>query len=159
MGSKIVDLGNAVHRVQTLQASGKKVAFTNGCFDILHSGHIHYLTAARQEGDILVVALNSDTSVRAIKGPLRPIIQASQRAEVLAGLACVDFVVTFDDPDPLRVIQRIKPDVLVKGADWPEDAIVGAEFIRANGGRVVRVPVVYGISTSDIIQRILERYR
>jgi len=159
MRFKIVETGDLVTKVDALHASGKKAAFTNGCFDILHCGHIRYLNAARREGDILIVALNSDASVQTIKGPLRPIIHQAQRAEVLAGLGCVDYVTIFDEPDPLRLIQRIKPDVVVKGDDWAEDEIIGADIVKANDGRVVRVPVVSDISTSDIIQRIIERYR
>jgi len=159
MEKKIVAPGNLASKVKKLRGSGKRIVFTNGCFDILHCGHIRYLQAARQTGDVLIVALNSDRSVQTIKGPLRPIIQETQRAEVLASLGCVDVVILFDDPDPLALIQSIKPDVLVKGKDWAEDEIVGADVVKANGGRVVRVPVVADISTSEIIRRIIERCR
>jgi D-glycero-beta-D-manno-heptose 1-phosphate adenylyltransferase len=142
-----------------LRAGGQVVVFTNGCFDLLHAGHVRYLEAARREGDILVVGLNSDRSVRDIKGDLRPILPESERAEVLAGLAAVDYVVLFDEPDPLRLITALAPDVLVKGGDWPVDAIIGAGQVRSRGGRVVRIPVVEGASTSAIIAHILERYR
>jgi rfaE bifunctional protein nucleotidyltransferase chain/domain len=142
-----------------LQAGGKVVVFTNGCFDLLHAGHVRYLAAARQEGDVLVVGLNSDRSVRDIKGDMRPILNESERAEVLAGLAAVNYVVLFDEADPLRLITALAPDVLVKGGDWPEEAIIGAPLVRNRGGRVVRIPVVEGASTSAIIARILERYR
>jgi rfaE bifunctional protein nucleotidyltransferase chain/domain len=145
--------------LRDLQAGGKVVVFTNGCFDLLHAGHVRYLAAARQEGDVLVVGLNSDRSVRDIKGDMRPILNESERAEVLAGLAAVNYVVLFDEADPLRLITALAPDVLVKGGDWPAEAIVGAPLVRNRGGRVVRIPVVEGASTSAIIARILERYR
>jgi D-glycero-beta-D-manno-heptose 1-phosphate adenylyltransferase len=135
----------------------KRVVFTNGCFDIMHAGHVQYLRAARDQGDLLVVGLNSDRSVRTIKGASRPIVEQAMRAQVLAALACVDYITFFDDPDPLRLILALKPEVLVKGADWAEDRIVGAREVRDAGGDVVRVPLVPGISTSEIIRRILEK--
>jgi D-beta-D-heptose 7-phosphate kinase/D-beta-D-heptose 1-phosphate adenosyltransferase len=140
-----------------LRASGKKIVFTNGCFDILHQGHVRYLSLARSHGNILVVGLNSDESVKRIKGDDRPIVEQSQRAEVLAALWFVDYVTFFDEADPLILIKRLRPDVLVKGEDWPLDKIIGADFVRKIGGRVVRVPVVPNISTSIIIERIKER--
>ena len=152
---EIIELKTVLSR---LRKAGRQIVFTNGCFDILHAGHVRYLTAARQEGDRLVVGLNSDPSVRRIKGPERPLVPQQQRAEVLAGLRCVDYIVIFDEPDPLRVIQTLRPDVLVKGDDWPDDQIIGADVVKSGGGRVVRVPVVEGISTSRIIERIVERY-
>jgi len=157
--SKIVKVNDLVQKVRTLQSSGEKVVFTNGCFDILHVGHVRYLAAAKSEGEILVVGLNSDESIRSIKGDKRPIIGQDQRAEILASLGCVDYVTLFNEPDPLRLIQAIKPDVLVKGGDWPEEKIIGADFVKANGGRVVRVPVVPDISVSEIVQRIATRYQ
>ena len=157
--SKIVKINDLVQKVRTLQSSGESVVFTNGCFDILHVGHVRYLAAARSEGEILVVGLNSDESIRSIKGDKRPIIGQDQRAEILASLGCVDYVTLFNEPDPLRLIQAIKPDVLVKGDDWPEEKIIGADFVKANGGRVVRVPVVPDISVSEIVQRIATRYQ
>jgi D-beta-D-heptose 7-phosphate kinase/D-beta-D-heptose 1-phosphate adenosyltransferase len=134
------------------------VVFTNGCFDLLHVGHVRYLTAARDLGACLVVGLNSDASVRRIKGPLRPIIGQEQRAEVLAGLACVDYVTIFDEPDPLALIRALGPDILVKGADWPLGEIIGAEEVMARGGRVERISIVPGASTTEIIERIASRY-
>ena len=133
-----------------------QVVFTNGCFDLMHAGHVGYLTAARQQGDLLVIGLNSDRSVRAIKGVTRPIVAQDMRAKVLEALACVDYVTIFDEPDPLQLILAIQPDVLVKGADWEEDQIIGAPEVKSAGGRVVRVPLLPGISTSEIIRRILE---
>lgn len=144
--------GEASH----LKEAGKRIVFTNGCFDILHAGHVRYLAAARTEGDILVVGLNSDESVRLIKGEKRPVVPQMQRAEVLSGLSCVDYVVFFDEPDPLNLIKNVRPDILVKGGDWSEEDIIGADFVKATGGSVVRVSVVPGISTSSIIKRILE---
>jgi D-beta-D-heptose 7-phosphate kinase/D-beta-D-heptose 1-phosphate adenosyltransferase len=157
--SKIKSCGELATLLRGLRAGGKVVVFTNGCFDLLHAGHVRYLAAARQEGDLLVVGLNSDRSVRDIKGDTRPILPEPERAEVLAGLAAVDYVVLFDEADPLRLITALAPDVLVKGGDWPEEAIIGAQVVRDRGGRVVRIPVVEGTSTSAIIARILERYR
>ena len=141
-----------------VRASGKKIVFTNGCFDILHLGHVRYLSLAGSHGDILVVGLNSDESVRRIKGPHRPIVEQDQRAEVLAALWFVDYVTHFDEADPLMLIKRLRPDILVKGDDWPLDRIIGADFVQKIGGRVVRVPVVPNISTSIIIERIKERF-
>ena len=157
--SKIKPCSELAPTLRSLRAGGQVVVFTNGCFDLLHAGHVRYLAAARREGDILVVGLNSDRSVRDIKGDRRPILRELERAEVLAGLAAVDYVVLFDEPDPLRLIAALAPDVLVKGGDWPEEAIIGAQVVRDRGGRVVRIPVLEGASTSAIIARILERYR
>lgn len=141
-----------------LKNAGKHIVFTNGCFDILHAGHVRYLAAARAEGDVLVVGLNSDKSVKLIKDEKRPIVTQTQRAEVLSALSSVDFITLFDDPDPLKLIQDVRPDVLVKGGDWDEKDIIGAGFVRANGGKVVRISVVPEISTSIIIRRIVELY-
>ncbi len=158
MQTKLHALRDLKATLDRLRKANQRIVFTNGCFDILHAGHVRYLAAARREGDLLVVGLNSDQSARSIKGPKRPIVSQRQRAEVLAGLWCVDFIVIFDEPDPLLVIQTLRPDVLVKGGDWPEDRIIGADVVKSGGGRVVRVPVVAGISTTGIIERIIERY-
>lgn len=158
MISKIVEVKELINRIAPLRRSGKQVVFTNGCFDIMHAGHVRYLAAARSEGEILIVGINSDKSVKSIKGKNRPIVYQDQRAEVLAGLWCVDYIVFFDEPDPLRLIQAIKPDVLVKGEDWDEDKIIGADSVTADGGKVVRVTVVPDISTSMIIKRIISVY-
>jgi len=139
-----------------LKNAGKRIVFTNGCFDILHAGHVRYLADARAEGDVLMVGLNSDNSVRLIKGEKRPVVPQMQRAEVLSGLSSVDYVVLFDEPDPLNLIKEVAPDILVKGGDWAEEDIVGADFVKATGGRVVRISMAPGISTSLIIKRILE---
>ena len=159
MSPKIVELKALVQIVNNAQMSGRCIVFTNGCFDIIHVGHLRYLTAARSEGDMLVVGLNSDASVRSIKPENRPIVPQEQRAEVLAGLACVDYVILFDEPDPLHLIMELKPNVLVKGADWKEAEIIGADVVKAYGGKVVRVALVPDISTSQIIRRIVKRYQ
>jgi len=159
MLSKILELQDLIKVVHDLRKLGKKIVFTNGCFDILHVGHVRYLAAARSEGDVLVLGLNSDESVRSIKPENRPIVNQDQRAEVLAGLECVDYITVFNEPDPLKVITELKPDVLVKGADWIEKEIIGADIVKANGGKVVRVSVVPEVSTSRIIQRIVKSYQ
>ena len=158
MRNKILDPQTLQEKLQALRRKGRRVVFTNGCFDILHVGHLRYLAAARQEGDLLVVGLNSDRSVIAIKGPRRPIVPEGQRAEILAGLSCIDFITLFDEPDPFNLIRLIRPDVLVKGDDWPEDKIIGADIVKADGGKVVRVPLVKGNSTTAIIEKILSNY-
>jgi D-beta-D-heptose 7-phosphate kinase/D-beta-D-heptose 1-phosphate adenosyltransferase len=137
-----------------LRRAGKTVVFTNGVFDLLHPGHVRYLQHARSLGDALIVGLNSDRSVRANKGPTRPITPEAERAEILAALACVDAVAIFDAETPAEIIKRIQPDVLVKGADWAADAIVGRDTVEARGGKVVRVNIEPGWSTTGIIQKI-----
>ena len=158
MRSKILKLSDLVKVLESLREAGKRIVFTNGCFDILHAGHVRYLTAARSKGDALILGLNSDVSVKSIKPENRPIVSQDQRAEVLAGLACVDYITIFDEPDPLALIQTIKPDVLIKGADWKETEIIGSDVVKLYGGKVIRIEVVPGISTSRIIQRILKLY-
>ena len=155
MDEKITSLDELRERVQVLKRAGKRIVFTNGCFDFLHIGHVRYLKAAKAHGDVLVVALNSDSSVGQIKGPSRPVVPENERAEVMAALACVDFVTVFDEPDPLMTIRSIMPHVLVKGADWAEGAIVGRDVVEGAGGQVVRIPITEGISTSGIIEKIL----
>lgn len=140
--------------VQGARAAGKRIVFTNGVFDILHPGHLRYLQAARAHGDVLIVGLNSDASVRRNKGPERPINPEEERAEVLEALACVDAVSIFDDDTPADIIRRVQPDILVKGADWPADQIVGRDTVEARGGRVILEPVEQGYSTSAIIDRV-----
>ncbi|MBU1340439.1 MAG: D-glycero-beta-D-manno-heptose 1-phosphate adenylyltransferase [Proteobacteria bacterium] len=136
----------------------KTIVFTNGCFDILHAGHVKYLTHAAGLGDILILGLNSDRSVKCIKGEKRPVIGQDHRALVLAALECIDHVVVFDEPDPKLLIEAVCPDVLVKGADWPEDQIIGGDFVKQNKGRIERVLLEPDISTTKIIQRIGELY-
>ncbi|RPH63908.1 MAG: D-glycero-beta-D-manno-heptose 1-phosphate adenylyltransferase [Acidobacteria bacterium] len=140
--------------VGQLRQDSKRVVFTNGVFDILHPGHVRYLQDARGYGDALIVAINSDRSVRTVKGEGRPIVPEAERAEVVAALAAVDAVVVFDQDTPHQIISFLQPDVLVKGADWPSDRIVGRDIVEARGGRVVRVPVAEGYSTSAIIGKI-----
>jgi D-glycero-beta-D-manno-heptose 1-phosphate adenylyltransferase len=143
--------------VERLRAEGRTIVFTNGVFDLLHPGHVRYLAEARACGDALVVGMNSDASVRAIKGPDRPLVPQAERAEVLAALACVDAVCIFDELTPKEIIDELQPDVLVKGADWAADEIVGSDAVRARGGRVVRVAVAKGYSTTAILERIRRR--
>ncbi len=139
-----------------LRAGGGRVVFTNGCFDLLHPGHVRYLAAARALGDALVVGLNDDASVRRLKGAGRPVLRATERAEVLAGLAAVDHVIVFAEDTPRVLIAALAPDVLVKGADWAVDEIVGREEVERAGGRVARIDLVPAVSTTDIIRRIRE---
>lgn len=153
---KVKSLTGVVRAVRKAQAAGQRVVFTNGCFDLLHRGHIRYLEQARSLGDLLVVALNSDASVRRLKGKTRPVVPEAERAEVLAALAAVDLVMIFDELDPARVIRAVRPDVLVKGGDWPVDRIVGADFVQSAGGTVRSLPYVEGMSTSALIRRITE---
>ncbi len=140
--------------VAKAQASGKKVVFTNGCFDILHPGHLHVLREAKALGDLLIVAVNTDGSVKRIKGPSRPVVTEAARAELIAALEMVDYVTLFDEPDPCGVIMAIHPDVLVKGGDWGRSEVVGADIVERNGGRVAVIPYLKGFSTTDIIERI-----
>lgn len=153
--NKIIEFEDIVSKIESLKKKGQKIVFTNGCFDILHAGHARYLAASKAEGDILIVGLNSDSSVKLIKGNKRPIICQEQRAEVLAALSSVDYVIIFHELDPFELICKIKPDVLVKGADWEEKDIIGADIVKKNGGKIVRVDIIQQISTSDIIQKIL----
>ena len=139
---------------ERLRRDGKRIAFTNGVFDLLHPGHVRYLQHARTLGDALIVGVNSDRSVRANKGPSRPITPEAERAELLAALACVDAVAIFDEDTPADIIKRIQPDILVKGADWAADAIVGRDTVEARGGKVVRVDIEPGWSTSAIIDKV-----
>jgi D-beta-D-heptose 7-phosphate kinase/D-beta-D-heptose 1-phosphate adenosyltransferase len=152
---KILTLERAYEVVADLKRRGKRVVFTNGCFDLLHPGHTRYLVEARKLGDVLIVAMNSDRSVRALKGSERAIQPEAERAEILAALKAVDYVTIFDDLTPQAVIARMLPQVLVKGGDWRPDAIVGREEVEAAGGRVVSIPVVEGYSTSSIIEAAL----
>ena len=147
-------LDEATALVRRLRAAAKSLVFTNGVFDLLHPGHVRYLQQARALGDALIVGVNSDRSARSNKGRSRPIIPAVERAEVLEALACVDGVVVFDEDTPQALIAELEPDVLVKGADWAENAIVGRDLVEARGGRVVRIAVEPGYSTSSLIQRI-----
>ncbi|HEV2197026.1 MAG TPA: D-glycero-beta-D-manno-heptose 1-phosphate adenylyltransferase [Candidatus Acidoferrum sp.] len=156
MHSKALTLEEAILRFGREERNGRKVVFTNGCFDLLHPGHIRGFEQARQLGDALIVGLNSDSSVRQLKGPARPVIPEQERAEILSALEAVDAVVIFNEPTPREVIARLLPDVLVKGGDWPGDQIVGREEVEAAGGRVVSIPLVPGYSTTTILRKIRE---
>ena len=151
---KVLDRTTLKDKVDSLRRAGSRVVFTNGCFDLIHIGHVRYLQEARELGDCLVVAVNSDSSVKQIKEPGRPIIPEGQRAEVVAALGCVDWVTIFDEPDPLDLIRLLEPDVLVKGTDWSEEEIIGAPEVREAGGEVLRIKLEPGISTSALIERI-----
>ncbi len=150
----VLSLADAPRWVEGQREAGHAVVFTNGVFDLVHPGHVTYLAAARAEGDVLIVAVNSDRSVHANKGPSRPILPEQERAELLAALEVVDAVVIFDDETPAAIVAALQPDVLVKGADWAHDAIVGRDTVEARGGRVVRIDVVPGYSTSRIVARM-----
>jgi D-beta-D-heptose 7-phosphate kinase/D-beta-D-heptose 1-phosphate adenosyltransferase len=152
--TKILDLQDLISKREALRREGRTVVFTNGCFDLLHLGHVRYLAQARSFGDALVVALNSDRSVRTLKGEGRPILNERERAEVLAALQAVDYVVIFDEGTPRELIAKLLPDVLVKGGDWPLDEIVGRVEVEAAGGKVLSLPYVEGSSTTDIIKKI-----
>ena len=149
-----VTLSDGVATVAELRAAGKTIVFTNGVFDLLHVGHLRYLQQARAIGDALIVGLNSDRSVRTNKGEGRPITPEAERAEILEALSCVDGVVVFDEDTPQAIIAALQPDVLVKGADWAADAIVGRDIVEARGGRVVRVPIEGGHSTTALVEKI-----
>jgi D-beta-D-heptose 7-phosphate kinase/D-beta-D-heptose 1-phosphate adenosyltransferase len=147
-------LAGAVELAQQAHVDGRRVVFTNGVFDLIHPGHVRYLQQARALGDLLIVGINSDRSVRQNKGPDRPITPEDERAEILCALGCVDAVTVFDEETPFEIIHAIQPDVLVKGADWAHDAIVGRDIVEGRGGHVVRIPVEQGYSTSAIVARI-----
>lgn len=154
MDSKIKSSANLSKILAKLRSKGKRIVFTNGCFDIIHLGHIKYLSKAKKLGDVLVVGLNSDSSVRAIKGRSRPINNERDRAKVLASLNFIDYVTVFNESTPERLIKKLRPDVLVKGADWKARDIVGKKFVKSYGGKVARVPFVRGYSTTSIINRV-----
>lgn len=154
MNGKFLSIEEAVSCFGKGARGSRKVVFTNGCFDLLHPGHIHTLEAARALGDVLIIGINSDRSVHDVKGPERPVIPERERAEILAALKSVDAVLIFDEPTPREVIARLLPDVLVKGGDWAEDQIIGREEVEAAGGQVVSVPVLPGYSTTEILQKV-----
>jgi rfaE bifunctional protein nucleotidyltransferase chain/domain len=154
MSGQILSMDALCRERERLQQAGKKLVFTNGCFDILHVGHVRYLNAARKLGDALVVAINSDKSVRELKGPSRPVVGETERAEMLAGLRSVDYVTIFDDVSPRTLVASLLPDILVKGGDYELDEIHGREEVEAAGGRVIALPFVEGASTTGIIEKI-----
>lgn len=140
--------------VAAAQAKGQVVVFTNGCFDLLHRGHVHLLREAKTLGDLLIVAINSDTSVKAIKGPARPILPEADRLELVAAMEMVDYVVLFKEPDPYNTIAALRPKVLVKGGDWTSEEIVGSDIVRGDGGKIVVLPYLKGFSTTEIIEKV-----
>lgn len=156
MRTKIKTIQELRPLLEILRASGNTIVFTNGCFDLIHTGHTRYLTKAKSFGDILIVAVNSDVSVRAIKGKKRPLTMEADRMETLAALESVDYVVLFSEPDPARIIAELRPDVLVKGGDWPIEKIIGRDTVEAGGGKVVSVGYIEGASTTGIIEKIIQ---
>lgn len=156
--NKIVPKETLKEQLNGLRQAGETIVFTNGCFDILHVGHVRYLREAKKLGDILVLALNSDVSVRAIKGEKRPLVPEDERADIMAALESIDYVILFDDPTPQRLIEYLQPDILVKGGDWTEAAIAGADFVKASGGRVITIPLTEGRSTTNIVEKIRQIY-
>jgi rfaE bifunctional protein nucleotidyltransferase chain/domain len=158
MRAKWVDLDTAAARAAAVRQAGGRVVVTNGCFDLLHVGHVRYLQAARALGDLLVVGVNSDASVRALKGPARPLVPAAERAEIVAALAAVDLVVVFDAPTAEPLVARLRPEVYVKGDDYTEATLPEARLVRAAGGEVVLLPTQSGLSTSALVARILARH-
>jgi len=158
MKQKIKTRKELLRIIKDLKAKGKRIVFTNGCFDLLHIGHVRYLEKARGLGDILVVGVNSDSSVQKIKGSRRPLLPEEERTEILSGLGCVDYLTIFNEIDPLKLITSLHPDVLVKGGDWTKEEIVGREVVERLGGKVVIIPFVQGASTSNLIETILKRY-
>jgi D-beta-D-heptose 7-phosphate kinase/D-beta-D-heptose 1-phosphate adenosyltransferase len=158
MHNKIKTIQELRPLLDILRAAGRKIVFTNGCFDLIHTGHTRYLAKAKSFGDLLIVAVNSDASVRGLKGDKRPINTEEERMETLAALESVDYVVLFNEPDPHRIIAALQPDVLVKGGDWPIEQIIGRDIVEARGGRVVSVGYIEGASTTGIIEKILQKY-
>ena len=153
MGQFVGDLDGFLPELQRMR-QGCKLVFTNGCFDILHVGHLRYLQEAKSQGDLLFIGLNSDSSVRQLKGETRPIVPEDERGEMLAGLGCVDFVALFSQETPLELIQKVQPDILVKGGDWKPEQIVGSEFVLSKGGEVRSLQFVEGRSTTNIVEKI-----
>jgi len=157
--NKVIRLPILKRRLAALRRQGKRIVFTNGCFDLIHPGHVRYLRAAKRLGDVLVVGLNSDASVRRLKGPTRPLVPQRDRCEVMAALEMVDFVTVFGEDTPYNLIKRVQPDVLVKGGDWQPDQIVGADIVRARGGRVRSLRFATGYSTTALVRRIAAQTR
>jgi D-beta-D-heptose 7-phosphate kinase/D-beta-D-heptose 1-phosphate adenosyltransferase len=158
MREKIKEREDLRRIVEDLKSKGKRIVFTNGCFDLLHIGHVRYLEQARSLGDILVVGVNGDRSVRELKGPHRPILPVEERAEILSGLSCVNYITVFDEATPLELISSLQPHVIVKGGDWTRESTVGREVVERSGGEVVILPFVEGSSTSNLIETILKRF-
>jgi len=157
-GTKIIQLCSLIRKVRALKQKGKRIVFTNGCFDILHFGHVKYLQDAKAKGDYLIVAVNSDSSIKKIKAKNRPVIGQGDRLKTIAALASVDFVVLFNEDNPLKLIKALKPDLLIKGADWGKERIMGADFVESYGGKVATVNLVKGRSTSALIKKIAKDF-
>jgi D-beta-D-heptose 7-phosphate kinase/D-beta-D-heptose 1-phosphate adenosyltransferase len=155
VSGKLKNLDELTQLAAQARRNGKSVVFTNGCFDILHRGHVHVLRQAKAAGDLLIVALNSDRSVQEIKGANRPVLPETDRVELIGAMEMVDYVIVFDEPDPYKLIAAIKPDILAKGGDWSAEKIIGADVVEQAGGRVVVIPYLKGFSSSEIIERIL----
>ncbi len=158
MKEKIKERKELLRIVKNLKTKGKRIVFTNGCFDLLHLGHVRYLEEAKALGDVLVVGVNSDSSVRKLKGAKRPILPQQERTEILSGLGCVDYITVFNEANPLKLITSLKPNLLAKGGDWTREQIVGREVVERSGGELVIIPFVKGDSTSNVIDIILKRY-
>jgi rfaE bifunctional protein nucleotidyltransferase chain/domain len=156
--NKILGRTKLKEKLEMLRKEGKKIAFTNGCFDILHVGHVRYLREAKKTADVLVLALNSDTSVQSIKGEKRPLVPEEERAEILAALEFIDFVTVFTELTPLELINYLKPDIIIKGGDWPEDKVVGRDEVKKWGGRVILIQEVEGKSTTNIVEKIMKAH-
>lgn len=156
--NKILDREALQEKLAALRRAGKIIAFTNGCFDILHVGHVRYLREARKTADVLVLALNSDSSVQSIKGEKRPLVPEEERAEILAALEFIDFVTIFPELTPLELINYLKPDIIIKGGDWPEEKVVGRDDVKKWGGRVIIIPEIAGKSTTNIVEKIKRVY-
>lgn len=156
--TKLKPLEIIKNEIKALQQQGEKIVFTNGCFDILHAGHVDIFQQARNLGGALVVAVNSDISIKKIKGEKRPVVPQAQRMQVLAALEAIDYVVIFDEENPFKIIKEIQPDILVKGGDWPVETIVGREIVEKKGGKVLSIPLTEGISTTNIIEEVKKRF-
>jgi rfaE bifunctional protein nucleotidyltransferase chain/domain len=154
VSEKVKSLDELETLTAAARTNGKIVVFTNGCFDLLHRGHIYLLREAKALGDLLVVAINSDQSVKAIKGPTRPILAETDRLELIASMEMVDYVVLFDEPDPYNIISILRPHILVKGGDWSAEEVIGGDLVQGNGGKVVVVPYLKGFSTTEIIAKL-----
>ncbi len=155
---KLIKKEELTKLIKDLKLSSKSIVFTNGCFDIVHAGHVDYMEKAKQMGDVLIVGLNSDSSIKNIKDSKRPIVSEKYRLKLLAGLSSIDYIVTFDEETPIKLIEEIKPDILVKGKDWEKKGVVGEDLVKSYGGRLELIELVPGISTSIIIDKIIESY-
>ena len=158
MVSKVIKVSKLAYLVKTLKKKKKKIVFTNGCFDLIHPGHIKLLSSAKKQGEVLILGLNSDSSIRKIKGEKRPILKEKERVEILSAITYIDYIVVFKEETPFKLIKIIKPDVLVKGGDWKEKDIVGADFVKKQGGKVIRIKLKKGYSTTTLIEKIKKNY-